>query len=32
MEDIMAKIKELLDKVVAFFKDLLAKFTKKEDK
>lgn len=30
MEDIMAKIKELLEKVVAFFKDLLEKFTKKD--
>ncbi len=30
MEDIMAKIKELLDKVVAFFKDLLGKITKKD--
>ncbi len=30
MEDIMAKIKELLEKVVALFKDLLEKFTKKD--
>lgn len=30
MEDIIAKIKELLEKVVALFKDLLEKFTKKD--
>ena len=30
MEDFMAKLKEIIEKVVAFFKDLLEKFTKKE--
>ena len=27
MEDILAKIKEFIEKIVAFVKDLLAKFT-----
>ena len=30
MEDFMAKLKEIIEKVVAFVKDLLAKFSKKE--
>lgn len=30
MEDFMAKLKEIIEKVVSFVKDLLAKFSKKE--